>query len=72
MKRDAHLSMRLPQDIVDELDAEASRLADLSPGMRVTRADVARTWFMSGREVKRNKDEKKVSVGEKKEFARAK
>ena len=58
MKRDAHLSMRLSQDIVDELDAEADRLAALSPGMRVTRADVARMWFMVGRKVALKKEEK--------------
>lgn len=50
MKRDAHLSMRLPEEIVTELDAEAADLEGRTPGMRVTRADVARSWLMAGRE----------------------
>lgn len=47
-RKDGHLSLRLAANIVDSLDAEAAMLEAASPGMRVTRADVARKYLLQG------------------------
>jgi hypothetical protein len=43
-----HLSMRLERTVIDALDAEAAELAAQNPGMRITRADVARRYLLAG------------------------
>lgn len=50
-RKDGHLSLRLDSEIIKKLDAEAEHLAAASPGMRVTRADVARKHLLRGMEL---------------------
>lgn len=47
-RAEGHLSLRLDIRIVEELDAVAARMQEGSPGLRVTRADVARVYLLDG------------------------
>lgn len=40
-------AFKLPADLVERLDAHATRLRDESPGVRITRADALRTLLIS-------------------------
>jgi hypothetical protein len=42
MTNDAQMVVRLPQDLVDRVDAHAERLRSEQPGPKWTRADVVR------------------------------
>ncbi len=45
---DKQVSLRLPADLVDRIDAHAARLTEQSPGMAFSRADVVRMLLTRG------------------------
>lgn len=48
MSNEAYLGLRLPQTVLDQMDATAVRMERESPGQRVTRSDVARRCMLVG------------------------
>lgn len=48
MNKDAYLGLRLPQAVLNQMDAAAAQMERDHPGQRVTRSDVARRCVFAG------------------------